>query len=112
MMIAGPNMRRLSLKCRHANRLLRDTVANFGEYCPFLTKKVLAIMVQCQVVGFSVKIIAKPVWKGSFKALDWMDLRWKELFWKPEKSSYLSPVTCITPIQKKYPCPLTGFNPP
>ena len=36
---------------------------NFWEYCLFLTKKVLAILVQCQIVGFSVKIIAKAVWK-------------------------------------------------
>jgi hypothetical protein len=49
--------------CMHDNRLFRDTVANSGEYCPFLTKKVLAILVQCQIVGFSEKIIAKAVMK-------------------------------------------------
>jgi hypothetical protein len=29
---------------------------NFGEYCQFSTEKVLAILVQCQFVGFSVSI--------------------------------------------------------
>jgi hypothetical protein len=45
-MMAGPNMRRFSSMCRHDNRLLRDIVKNFGEYCPFSLEKILATLIQ------------------------------------------------------------------
>jgi len=51
-----------------------------SNYSLFLTKKVLAILVQCQVVGFSVKIIVKADGKRwCFEAFDRMALRWQGL---------------------------------
>ena len=43
--------------------VLRDTVTKFQRISPVFDGKVLAILVQCQFVVFSLEIIAKAAWK-------------------------------------------------